>query len=122
MKMGYRGMARLNFIFAQLLAGAIAIGWILLISLYMRGRTRLGHWPQETLDDPKSLGLGVHYELTGWGLVVVLLGTLALVVPVILAALLGRDLRWRTVALAMFVAAISWSLFRLTPMVLWYLD
>ena len=115
-------MARLNYIFAQVLAAAIGVGWILLVSLYIRARTRLERWPQKNLDDPQSLGLGVHYDLTGWGLVVVFFATFALLVPVILAALFGRDFRWRTVTLSMFVAAISWSLYRLTPMVSWYLD
>lgn len=115
-------MARLNFIFAQLLAAAISVGWIYLISFYVRGRVVLGHWPRLMIDDPEQTNPGVCFDLAGWAAHSIVFGIMALVVPVILAAVFGRDFRWRTMALAILVFAISAGLFYLSPVAFWYLD
>jgi hypothetical protein len=87
-------------------------GWAVVASAFIVARSHLGHWPRLYIDDPRGLGLGVLYHLTGWSVALVLGLTLAGVGITPLAAWL----------VAVAITAASVTAHALTPLLSWYLD
>jgi hypothetical protein len=98
----------------------IATGWIMIASLYVRAAALLGRWPHLYRDDPKSLPLGFHYEITIYAVVAVVVGT---AVALLLGSLglFAKSTR-PSAAWVLAVAAVSLGLYIGSPLVAWYLD
>lgn len=107
---------------AIVLTSAMALGWIVLGSLYVRGRVILGHWPRINIDDPSALALGLHYTIAGYSVVLCFLGTVAALVLICVVLVVDRQAGRASIILALVAAALSSALFVLTPWVSWYLD
>jgi hypothetical protein len=104
------------------LTSGIALGWAVLLSLYIRGRLVWGHWPRLSAEDPKDVGEGLHYTLAGYTTATMAICTLA--VFVILAGLGTIEQKGcRTAkATAFAVAMTSVLMVFFGPWVSWYLD
>lgn len=100
----------------------LAACWGVLLSLALRAWAKLGHFPRMDIDDPKALGLGWHYELTGSAtLVGAVLTVFAGFWALGLLLVSGRK-AFPALAPTIAATALSALLYRLTPLVLWYLD
>jgi hypothetical protein len=97
-------------------------GWAVVASAFIVARSHLGHWPRLYIDDPRGLGLGVLYHLTGWSVALVLGLTLAGVGITPLAAWLVPQKARRTALVAVAITAASVTAHALTPLLSWYLD
>ncbi|MEM8607312.1 MAG: hypothetical protein AAGF92_09405 [Myxococcota bacterium] len=107
---------------AGVLGSTITIGWAVVLSLYIRGRLILGHWPRVYRDDPKSLNLGQHYELATYATASLILCTFValLLLPGALAIRWGNVGRvWKA---TMVLACLSLTAIYLGPWVAWIFD
>ena len=91
-----------------------------MLSLYVRAALLLRRWPQVSRDDPKQLGLGVHYAAAGVALVIWIAATLALYL--VLALLATKPSRHIGVRPFVYIALLSTLLLVAPPWVSWYLD
>lgn len=98
----------------------IVAAWTVILTLYLRAAWMLERWPRLYLDDPKPLALGLHYDVTGYAIMVGTLGTL-LALGYSSLALWSKSLR-PGAAVALSAALLSAALHVLTPCVSWYLD
>lgn len=106
--------------FPLALSGLIVSAWTIIATLYLRAAWMLERWPRLYLDDPKPLALGLHYDVTGYAIMVGTLGTL-LALGYSLFALALKSQRLGA-AMALSAALLSVALHMLTPCVSWYLD
>lgn len=107
---------------AILVTTFLFLGWTIIVSLYLRARSLLGHWPQKNIDDPKSLALGLHYAIAGYSVLLCAVATLAAFVLFGVLAARGQKEGRVGMVLALLAGALSLLLFFLTPWVSWYLD
>ena len=113
-----------------ILQAALIAGWLTICSLYFRGAWILGHFPYVSRDDPKDLHLGLHFEMTGVAIIVVMIATF---LSCLLAGVFGvafalaqrtpQSTRGLQIAWRLFVSgAVSLVLWFLFPFVPWWLD
>jgi len=115
---------------AWTLQAALVGGWLLICSLYFRGAWILGRLPHQEHDDPKGLHLGLHFEMVGVAIIVVMVATF---LSCLLAGVFGvsfalakpspRSTRGLQIAWRLFVSgAVSLVLWFLFPFAGWWLD
>jgi hypothetical protein len=107
---------------ALVLALIVVVGWAVLASFYVRGALILDRLPRISADDPKDLGLSIHYEVAGWALIPTAACTLALLaIGVAHLAFSKEPLRWSD-ELPVLLAGASFAFYWFGPIVGWYLD
>ena len=104
------------------LTTTVGLGWAGLMWLYCKTAIALGNWPRPKVDDPRDFMSELQYELGGFFVGALAIGSFAILV--VLAALAAADQKGhRTAKLIAFATAISSLLTAYAgPWVSWYLD
>lgn len=100
----------------------VVVGWTVLTSFYVRGALILDRLPRISADDPKDLGLSIHYKVAGWALIPTAACTLALLAIGVAQLTFSKEPPRRSDELLVLLAGASFAFYWFGPIVGWYLD